>query len=180
MKMHCPFILLFILCHTNFTEYHTSGLLKQVKICYNRSSYSQMFFKIGILKNLANFKGKHQSWSLFLIKLQASGLQLYWKETLAQVFSCGICMILKSAFFDGTLSTAASVQLDRRMSQTHSIPVLRKDLDKKTLQKTKFSIVCNTNQAFSKFLIKALDWHAQCWAKTNSYTKHQSQSKHCW
>ena len=32
---------------------------------------SQMFFKIGVLKNLAYFKGKHVCWSLFLIKLQA-------------------------------------------------------------------------------------------------------------
>ena len=37
----------------------------------NRSSLSQMFFKIGVLKNFANFIGKHQCWSLFLIKLQA-------------------------------------------------------------------------------------------------------------
>ena len=32
-------------------------------------SLSQMFFKIGILKNFANFTGKHMCWSLFLIKL---------------------------------------------------------------------------------------------------------------
>ena len=30
-----------------------------------------MFSKIGILKNFANFKGKHLCWSFFLIKLQA-------------------------------------------------------------------------------------------------------------
>ena len=36
----------------------------------NRSSLSQMFFKIGVPKNSANFIGKHQCWSLFLIKLQ--------------------------------------------------------------------------------------------------------------
>ena len=30
-----------------------------------------MFIKIGVLKNLAIFTGKHLSWSLFLIKLQA-------------------------------------------------------------------------------------------------------------
>ena len=35
-----------------------------------RISRSQMFFKIGILKNFANFKRKHLCWSLFLIKLQ--------------------------------------------------------------------------------------------------------------
>ena len=36
-----------------------------------RSSRSQMFFKISVLKNFAIFTGKHLRWSLFLIKLQA-------------------------------------------------------------------------------------------------------------
>ena len=35
-----------------------------------RSSHSQMFFKIGVLKNFANYNGKKLCWSLFLIKLQ--------------------------------------------------------------------------------------------------------------
>ena len=35
----------------------------------NRSSRSQMLFKIGVLKNLTIFTGKHLCWSLFLIKL---------------------------------------------------------------------------------------------------------------
>ena len=30
-----------------------------------------MFFKIDVLKTFTNFTGKHQCWSLFLIKLQA-------------------------------------------------------------------------------------------------------------
>ena len=30
-----------------------------------------MFFKIGVLKNFAVFTGKHQFWSIFLIKLQS-------------------------------------------------------------------------------------------------------------
>ena len=34
-----------------------------------KSSSSHMFHKIGILKNFANFTGKHLCWSLFLIKL---------------------------------------------------------------------------------------------------------------
>ena len=37
----------------------------------NRSSLSQIYFKIGVLKNFANFIRKQQCWSLFLIKLQA-------------------------------------------------------------------------------------------------------------
>ena len=32
-----------------------------------RSSRSQMFFKIGVLKNFANFTGEYLYWSLFLI-----------------------------------------------------------------------------------------------------------------
>ena len=37
----------------------------------NRDSLSQMFFRIGVLKNFANFIGKHQCSSIFSIKLQA-------------------------------------------------------------------------------------------------------------
>ena len=37
----------------------------------SRSSGSQMFFKIYVLKNLRNFTGKNLSWCLILIKLQA-------------------------------------------------------------------------------------------------------------
>ena len=38
-----------------------------------RSSRLQMFFKKGVLKNIAIFTAKHLCWSLFLIKLQALG-----------------------------------------------------------------------------------------------------------
>ena len=38
---------------------------------YFRSSRLQMFFKTSVLKNFANFTGKHLGWSLFLLKLQA-------------------------------------------------------------------------------------------------------------
>ena len=36
-----------------------------------KSSRSQIFFKIGVLKNVAIFTAKHMCWSLFLMKLQA-------------------------------------------------------------------------------------------------------------
>ena len=52
-----------------------------------------MFFKIGVLKNIANFTGKRLCWSLFLINLQA--LRLYLRETPAQVLSSEICGIFK-------------------------------------------------------------------------------------
>ena len=39
-----------------------------------KRSHLQMFFKTGVPKNFANFTGKHQCWSRFLIKLQVLGL----------------------------------------------------------------------------------------------------------
>ena len=42
----------------------------------SRSSRSQIFFQIGVLKNFAKVKGKNLRWSLFLIKLQP---QKSWK-----------------------------------------------------------------------------------------------------
>ena len=46
-----------------------------------RGSCSKMLIKIGVLENFANFTRKRLFWSVLLIKLQASGLQLYLKET---------------------------------------------------------------------------------------------------
>ena len=53
------------------------------KYVMNKSSRSQMFFKVGFLKGFAIFTGKHLCWSLFL----------------KQVFSCGHCKIQKNTFF---------------------------------------------------------------------------------
>ena len=58
-----------------------------------------MFYKKSVLKNFANFTGKHLCWSLFLINLQDLDLQLYWKETLTQVFSSEISEIFKYTYF---------------------------------------------------------------------------------
>ena len=49
-----------------------------------KQPFFKQFFKIGVLKDFANFTGKRQCWSLFLIK-----------ETSAQVFSCEICEIFE-------------------------------------------------------------------------------------
>ena len=64
-----------------------------------RSSCLHIFFKIGVFKNFANFRGKHLCWSLFLIKLQ--------KETPIQVLSGEICKILWNSFFYRTPPMAA-------------------------------------------------------------------------
>ena len=47
-----------------------------------RSSRSQMFFKIDVLRNFAEFTGKHQLWSLFLIKLQT------WRSAKRLQYKC--------------------------------------------------------------------------------------------
>ena len=65
--------------------------------------------KKGVLKNFANFTGKHLFWSLLLLKLQAlQAQQLYQKETPTQVFSCGIYKTFKNIYFVEHLQTAAS------------------------------------------------------------------------
>ena len=42
-----------------------------------RSSRSQMFFKVGFLKNFVVFTGKHLCWSIFKLSSRPEGLQLY-------------------------------------------------------------------------------------------------------
>ena len=53
----------------NWTN-HSQMFFKIGTTSINRTNRPQMFFKIGAFKNLAVFTGKHQCWSLFLIKLQ--------------------------------------------------------------------------------------------------------------
>ena len=58
-----------------------------------RSSLWRMFFKV-VLKNFANFTGKHLCWSLF-----NKAFIKFIKKTPTQVFSCEICKIFKKNFF---------------------------------------------------------------------------------
>ena len=51
------------------TELQNSCLITLLK--RYRSSHQRCSVKKGVLKNFANFTGKHPCWSLFLIKLQA-------------------------------------------------------------------------------------------------------------
>ena len=63
-----------------------------------RSTRLQVFSKIDVLKNFANFTRKHLCWSFFLIKLQA----------LFNKVSCEISQIFKNTFFNKTPLVAAS------------------------------------------------------------------------
>ena len=63
----------------------------------DKSSRSQMFFEIGVLKNLRIFTG-HMCWDLFLIKLQA-----WWPATLfkrdSNCFPVNFLKFLRTPFF---------------------------------------------------------------------------------
>ena len=67
-----------------------------------------MFWKKGVLKNFEKLTEKHPSWSLFEIRLQVWGLQLYQKVTLTQVCSYEFCEIFTSTFFTEQLRATAS------------------------------------------------------------------------
>ena len=69
----------------------------------HRRSLSEVFSKIDVLENFANFKGKHQCWSLFLIELQA------WRRLQHSYFPVKFAKILRTPFlqitFDGSFWT---------------------------------------------------------------------------
>ena len=67
-----------------------------------------MLFKIGALKNFANFTRKHLCWSLFLKKFQAFRPETLLKsDSNAGVF-CETCKIFKNIFLNRKLPVAAS------------------------------------------------------------------------
>ena len=66
-----------------------------------------MFFKVGVLKNFANFANFLLCWSLFSIKFQVSGLQPYRKRDPARLLFCEVYQIFKNTFFYRTPSVSA-------------------------------------------------------------------------
>ena len=66
-----------------------------------RSSRSQMFFKVGVLKSYAIFTGKHLRWSLFLIKFKSfrPAWNFIKKKLEHRYFPVNIAKILRTAFF---------------------------------------------------------------------------------
>ena len=73
-----------------------------------RSSRPEVFYEKGVPRNSQNSQENTCTRVSFLIKLQASGLQLIKKETLAQVFLCEFCEISKNTFSYRTPPVAAS------------------------------------------------------------------------
>ena len=98
---------------TNFSGFAQIQDISNYKLFIFRSSRSLMFFKIGVLKNVGNFTGKHLFWSLFLTKLQVllflkpRACNFIKKETPTQVFFCAICYIFKNTKLEEHLRTSA-------------------------------------------------------------------------
>ena len=74
---------------------------------FYRSSCSQMFFKIGVLKTSAIFTGKTPDLESLFSKVAGLKACNFVKDNPTQVFSCEYCKIFKNTFFYKTPSVAA-------------------------------------------------------------------------
>ena len=74
-----------------------------------RTSHWMCSGKKRVMKNLANFTGKHLCWILILIKLQQIRPATLLKLDPTRMFSCEICAILKSTYFEEHLPADASI-----------------------------------------------------------------------
>ena len=82
----------------NHILYDTILIFQQV-FWINRSSRSEMFFKIGILKNFAIITGKHLCWSPFLIKLRTWRSAALLNRDSHRCFHVDFSKCLRTAFF---------------------------------------------------------------------------------
>ena len=78
-----------------WTAASTFSLYQKVFVT-NQKQPIAVFFKIDVLKNLAILTGKHLCWSLFN---KNAGLQLYYKQTPTQLFSCEFSEFFEDRFF---------------------------------------------------------------------------------
>ena len=88
----------------NNPEFRLFGKLRILKFSKSkrcRSSHRRCSIKIDVLKNFANFTGKHLCQSLFFNKV--AGLKI-----VAQVFSCEVCRNFPNTFFAENLRKTTS------------------------------------------------------------------------
>ena len=86
-----------------------------------------MFCKKEVLENFAKFTGKHLCQSLFFNnKLQATGVQLYWKRDSGIGVSCGFCEISKNTFSYRTPPVVASASDTVKCVQAAKLATLLK------------------------------------------------------
>ena len=77
------------------------------------TSHTQMFFKIGVLRNIAIFTEKHLCWSLFLIKLQALRAATLFKTD----FSTGVFLWILRNFYEQLFLKNTSVGYFRQFKK---------------------------------------------------------------
>ena len=87
-------------CNHFYQPYKTEGYKVQ-----EPNSCSQMFFKIGVLKNFANFTGKNPYWNLLLIKLQALRPATLLKRDSNTCFPVKFAKVLRICFFLQNISS---------------------------------------------------------------------------
>ena len=78
----------------SYVTFATFGCFRKYPTIFDKPP--EVFCKKGILKNVANFTGKHLCWSVFLIKLQAWRLAVSKLSTLTDVFPCKSCKLLRT------------------------------------------------------------------------------------
>ena len=77
--LRVPFQIMQVATDTNFPNIFTGiGNIITRSVAFSRSSRSQMFFKIGVPKNFANFTGKQK----YHKKLVSVAICIFWKGTL--------------------------------------------------------------------------------------------------
>ena len=93
---------------------------KIYRITENRSIHRRCIIKRDALKNFAKFTRKYLYQSLVFNKVAGLYLQLHLKKTLAQVFSCELCDILRTFFCTKLHQSTASV---KRLAIIRSFPI---------------------------------------------------------
>ena len=79
-----------------------------------RSSRARMFFKIGVLKNFANYTGKHLCWSLFLLNSNLSNIVEFLRKCLFTEHLRRLLLSLNSTFSKlptWTCKTSSNIKL---------------------------------------------------------------------
>ena len=74
------------------------GSQKSILFCSYRSSRSEMFFKVGILKNFAIFTGEHLCWSLFNKVAGLNACNFLKKRLQCKCFPVNIAKFFKTSF----------------------------------------------------------------------------------
>ena len=108
------YILTYLAILTTAENFKSNSATKDLKL--TEATIRSVLEKSCSLKSFCNIRKKISVLKSVFNKVQAEGLQLYWKETPRQVFSCEYCEIFKSAYFEKYLRMAVSLVLKLKTS----------------------------------------------------------------